>query len=176
MASAFGHALVAVTIGKQIPYRNPPFIYWILGIYCANIPDLDVLSFAFVAYGHFFGHRGFTHSIVFALLLAWGMSVLFLRQRKSDRKLFFLYLFLCTVSHPILDAMTNGGLGVAFFSPFENSRYFFPWRPIQVSPIGGAFFSIHGVRVIQSEFLYIGLPCIIALLYVRVRRRNKGYL
>jgi len=31
--------------------------------------------------------------------------------------------------------MTKGGLGVAFFSPFDNSRYFLPWRPIRVSPI-----------------------------------------
>ena len=27
-----------------------------------------------------------------------------------------------------------GGLGVAFFSPFSNARYFLPWRPIRVAP------------------------------------------
>jgi len=47
----------------------------------------------------------------------------------------WLYFFLATASRGILDAMTNVGLGVAFFSPFNDIRYFFPWYPILVSPI-----------------------------------------
>jgi hypothetical protein len=35
-------------------------------------------------------------------------------------------LFLATAGHGLLDAMTNGGLGLAFFSPFDNHRYFLP--------------------------------------------------
>ncbi len=48
----------------------------------------------------------------------------------------WLFLFVATISHGILDALTDGGLGVAFFAPFVNTRYFFPWTPIKVSPIG----------------------------------------
>jgi inner membrane protein len=59
-----------------------------------------------------------------------------------------LDFFLITASHGILDAFTNGGLGIALFSPFDNSRYFFPFRPIQVSPIGAGFFSMRGLRVL----------------------------
>ncbi len=34
------------------------------------LPDADVLSFNFgVAYGNVFGHRGFTHSLVFAFVV-----------------------------------------------------------------------------------------------------------
>jgi inner membrane protein len=52
----------------------------------------------------------------------------------------------------VLDAMTNGGLGVAFFAPFDTTRYFFPWRPITVSPIGvGSFFTHRGALVVLSE-------------------------
>jgi inner membrane protein len=55
--------------------------------------------------------------------------------------------------------MTDGGLGVAFFAPFNNHRYFLPWRPIHVSPIGaGRFFTHRGVEVLQSELLWIWLP------------------
>jgi len=55
--------------------------------------------------------------------------------------------------------MTDGGLGVAFFSPFNNDRYFLTWRPIRVSPIGiGRFFSDRGLAVLQSELLWIWLP------------------
>src|SRR6267378_8050335 len=44
------------------------------------------------------------------------------------------FFFLATASHGLLDAMTNGGLGVAFFAPFCDTRYFLPWQPIVVSP------------------------------------------
>ncbi|HEX7809721.1 MAG TPA: metal-dependent hydrolase, partial [Thermoanaerobaculia bacterium] len=51
-------------------------------------------------------------------------------------------------------------LGVAFFSPFSNVRYFFPWRPIRVSPIGPRFFSARGLATLQSELLWVWLPCV----------------
>lgn len=39
--------------------------------------------------------------------------------------------------------LTDGGLGVAFFSPFDNKRYFLPWRPIRVSPISVTHISLN---------------------------------
>jgi inner membrane protein len=74
-----------------------------------------------------------------------------------------LYLFLAIASHGLLDALTDGGLGVAFFSPFDNSRYFFPTTPIHVSPIGAAFFSEYGIRVLLNEMLWIWIPAAIVL-------------
>ncbi|WP_210516122.1 hypothetical protein [Hymenobacter terricola] len=60
--------------------------------------------------------------------------------------------------------MTTGGLGVAFFSPWDLKRYFFSLRPIKVSPISiRAFFSGRGLRVLASEGLWVGLPCLLAL-------------
>jgi inner membrane protein len=57
--------------------------------------------------------------------------------------------------------MTNGGLGVAFLAPVNNTRYFFPWTPIRVSPIGiTRFFSDRGLSVLRSEFVWIWLPTI----------------
>ena len=70
----------------------------------------------------------------------------------------WLYLFLATISHGLLDAMTGGGLGVAFFAPFVNTRYFFPFRPIRVSPIGSSFFSARGFTVLESEIIWIWIP------------------
>ena len=73
-----------------------------------------------------------------------------------------LLLFVITASHGVLDAMTNGGLGVAFFSPFNTRRYFFPWTPIEVSPIGaGGFFSARGWDVIWSEIMWIWGPALV---------------
>jgi inner membrane protein len=59
-------------------------------------------------------------------------------------------------SHGLLDAMTTGGLGVAFFAPFSAERYFFPWRPILVSPIGiERFLSPRGAAVLMSELQWV---------------------
>ena len=64
----------------------------------------------------------------------------------------WLYFFLATASHGLLDAMTDGGLGVAFFSPFDNRRYFLPWTPIRVSPIGiEPFFTARGLEVLEER-------------------------
>ena len=84
----------------------------------------------------------------------------------------FAFLFVCTMSHGVLDAMTNGGLGVAFFAPFHNERYFFPWTPIRVSPIGVGFFSARGLATLRSELLWVWGPCVIAAILGRVVSRR----
>ncbi len=58
--------------------------------------------------------------------------------------------------------MTNGGLGIAFFSPFDTTRYFFSWRPIQVSPIGaGWFFTTRGMDILLNEAIVVWLPMLV---------------
>jgi inner membrane protein len=71
--------------------------------------------------------------------------------------------------------MTDGGLGVAYFAPFSNARYFLPWRPIQVSPLSVAgFFSGGAPRILESEILWIWLPCAaVAVGGVLLRRPRK---
>jgi inner membrane protein len=60
---------------------------------------------------------------------------------------------LVVASHPLLDTLTNGGLGIALFWPFDHARYFAPWRPIPVSPIGLGFFSPYGMFVAIVEIV-----------------------
>ena len=40
------------------------------------------------------------------------------------------------LTHPLLDALTNGGRGVMLLLPFSCARLFFPWRPIYTPPGG----------------------------------------
>jgi inner membrane protein len=177
MASAFSHAVAALSIGSCFYQPQIPKRVWVAGILCSVIPDLDVIGFRFgVHYGDFWGHRGFTHSLLFALLLS-GAAVAVLSQRSLPsigRPSLFAYLFLATASHGVLDAMTNGGLGVAFFSPFDKSRYFLPWRPIRVSPISvHRFFSGSGYAVLRSELLWIWVPAILFAGLVLTWKRMK---
>ena len=179
MASAFGHALASVALGSAYPRRYISLKFWILGVICAILPDADVLSFRFgILYESFWGHRGFTHSLLFALMLGFLITGLFYRKYFLSRRGvgYVLFFSLSTASHAVLDAMTNGGLGVAFFAPFNNERYFFSFRPIQVSPIGiKNFFGEAGWQVIQSELLWIGLPCIAFMLLARWMNKQRRF-
>ena len=162
MASAFGHAIVAMALGKSLPKMLCNWKVILVGVICTIIPDLDVLAFKFgIPYESFWGHRGFSHSLLFALIFGTFCASAFVFSKFSWKSFITLVLFFfsCTASHAILDAMTNGGWGVAFFSPWDDTRYFFSWRPIAVSPIGAArFFSAKGLEVLKSEAIWIGVP------------------
>jgi inner membrane protein len=181
MASAFGHAAVSFALGQSGIVKSPSWGLLFAGIVLSILPDADSMGFAMgVPYGSFWGHRGFSHSIVFALLVALFCQQLFFRKGKTDAEALrvFIFLFLSCASHAVLDAMTTGGLGVAFFSPFNNQRYFFPFRPIKVSPINvHAFFEGKGLAVIKSEAVWIGIPCgIVVLAAFTVRLIKKAVL
>ena len=171
MASLFGHGILAFTISKVIDKQDLKILMW-LAIGSSIIPDADVIAFKFgIPYEHMLGHRGFTHSIVFALL--WSMLLAFIFS-KTRRLVFFTVLFFTTSSHGILDAMTSGGEGVGFFIPFNSERYFFPFRGIQVSPIGiEKFFSEWGIKVILSELKYIFMPCVLVLVAVFLIKKYR---
>ncbi len=177
MASAFSHAVAALSIGTCFYRPHLPKRVWVAAVACSVLPDLDVIGFRFgIRYGDFWGHRGFTHSLVFAAVLAGTVAVVVFRRGVSriGRFALFAYLFLATASHGLLDAMTNGGLGVAFFSPFDNRRYFLPWRPISVSPIAVTrFFTPRGFAILQSELLWIWLPAILFASAVLMLRRTR---
>ncbi|MEC3905602.1 metal-dependent hydrolase [Tamlana sp. 2201CG12-4] len=157
MASAFGHAVVGFTLTKVIDNRN---LKWLLiaAIFSTLLPDFDVVAFKLgIPYESPFGHRGFTHSILFSFI--WS-GILMLTLGRQHKLVWFFVIFLSTLSHGILDAMTSGRMGVGFFIPFDNNRFFFPFRNILVSPIGiSEFFSGWGIKVLFSEFKYIVLPC-----------------
>lgn len=177
MASVFTHAFVAVAMGKVYAGGGRAAArFWVLSAACAVLPDADVLGFAFgVKYGDAFGHRGFTHSLLFAALVAFAVVALFFRGGRRRRAALFVYFFLVTVSHALLDMLTDGGLGVGLLSPFSDERYFFPFRPVEVSPIGvGRFFSEWGLRVIKSELLWVWLPSALVVLLVLTLRRAGG--
>lgn len=167
MASLFAHACVPAALA---PYFSKKKWVW-PGILCAALPDIDVLGYFWkIPYGSFWGHRGITHSLSFAALIAATGGLFF--RRKSGAA-FAVYLFLRAASHDLLDALTSGGLGAAFFSPFKTTRYFFPWRPIPVSPLGVApFFSTRGAFILFNELMWVAVPC--AALWALGKYINRG--
>lgn len=162
MPTIISHGVAAVALGKVFTSRPMSARFWVLSMVCAMLPDADVLGFAFgIRYGDMLGHRGLTHSLLFALLVGAVAAWLTFRgtsQSASGLLILIVYFFIVTASHGLLDAMTNGGLGVAFFAPFSASRYFFPFRPIEVSPIGFDILFSSPLRLIWSELEWVWLP------------------
>jgi inner membrane protein len=176
MASAFSHAIAAGAIGAACYQPGWPARVWVLATACSIAPDADVIGVALgVPFRSLLGHRGLSHSLVFAAVLAALVVAVFFTRTPADlsRARLWLYVFLATASHGVLDALTNGGPGIAFFAPFDNDRYFFPVRPVVVSPLGiRPFFSEWGLRVIESELVWIWLPSLIFVgLAILVRKR-----
>ena len=136
------------------------------------MPDLDGIGYRLgVPYDALWGHRGVTHSLSFAAMLG-VLGALVLGRRWLTGVAGWqigVLIALTTASHAVLDAMTSGGLGVAFFAPFELGRYFLPWRPIVVSPMSlGGLVSARGVRVVVSEVVWVwGAAVAVGVLAVR---------
>jgi len=176
MATLLDHAFVGATLAdlKASTIKRPSSRvtrWWMVAAVCTMIPDIDVVGFAFgIHYGDLWGHRGMTHSLLFAAAVSIVAAPLIAEQGKTI--IAAMWLFAITASHGILDAMTNGGLGVAFFSPFDPHRYFFPWRPIAVSPIGThGLFSSRMEHIFVTEFLWVWIP--MALVWVIVRGMQR---
>lgn len=173
MASVFGHTALGATLGVLLLPERRHWRWWLLAAACAFLPDADVIGFKFhIPYAGLWGHRGLTHSLLAAAAVATALvSLSSLRRATHSSSLVrvWILLFLATASHGVLDAMTTGGLGVAFFSPIDQQRYFFGFRPIQVSPIGiKNFVGQQAMRVLASEAIWVGLPCLLLLLLNRL--------
>jgi inner membrane protein len=177
--SVISHAVVAVAAGVAFAPRDVPNHFWPLSIVCSIIPDADLIGISFgIPYQNLFGHRGFFHSPFFGLLMGIFFVCLFFREEEIFSRqwcFYFIFFFLLSASHGILDALTNGGLGIALLAPFDNTRYFFSWRPIMVSPISvGSFFSKWGLMVIKSELLWVWLPSFLMVVISTVIRVVAG--
>lgn len=171
MSTVFSHIVVPLGVGLSLGRQIVPWPVLLVGCLFAILPDIDVIGFEYgVSYYSSWGHRGFTHSIFFALLSAAFATYCF-RRLQAKPVAIFLFLWVSMVSHGILDAMTYGGLGIAFAWPFDDARHFFPWRPLPVSAIGfKRFFNYWGKYVIQKEIWLIWLPMLGVFLMILITR------
>jgi len=132
-------------------------------VVAAALPDVDVVAFSLgIPYHAPFGHRGASHSFVFAAL-SGILLALAVRRRPLATARIGLIVAAVVATHGLLDMLTDGGLGVALLWPFSDARYFAPWRPIPVAPIGRRLFGPEGMSLMLKEcvlflpFFVVGL-------------------
>lgn len=178
MASAMTHAIVGAALGSLAPGTVSPkrrIALAVLLAVLAVLPDLDVVGFYWgIPYEAPMGHRGFTHSILFALLVALAAALVTRGRYLGVASL----VFAATASHGLLDAMTDAGLGVGFFVPVSETRHFFPWRPLATSPLSpAAFLGPRGLEILKNEARFVILPTLIvtgAILSFRTLLSRRG--
>lgn len=183
MPSIITHAAVPLALWCAADRGRIPPRLLAAGVVAAMLPDADVLAFALhIPYADAFGHRGASHSLLFACALAilaalllnlgrgrpWSAprssgsrrpwSAVSCQPRLASTLQAATFVFVCAASHPLLDALTSGGLGVALAWPWSEHRFFAPWRPIRVSPFAPQFFSARGLATLLSELRWVWLP------------------
>lgn len=176
MPTPISHFAVPLALGLGIGRTVIPARLLIAGLIASAIPDLDVLAFRLgIAYSSAFGHRGFSHSLLFAAVLA-VLAVIWFAGLRSQWQNVLAFIFVCTASHGLLDMLTNGGFGVAYFWPFSAERLFFAHTVIEVAPLSlSRLLSPMGLAVLQSELLWVWLPALMLLIILRFIRRCFAY-
>lgn len=169
MPTIFTHVVVPLALAAAVGRTRVSPRLVLAGAAFAILPDADVVGFSLgIEYGDAWGHRGASHSLLFAAACA-GLVALIWGEARSV--IGFLFLSVSMASHGLLDTLTNGGLGAALWWPFDEARIFAPVTPVRVSPIGAGFFSMRGLAVLWSEMRWIWLPCIVlATLAMGLRR------
>ena len=173
MATLITHPLVPLVVAAAVGSRIVSWRLLLLGMLLSLLPDCDVVAFRLgVPYEDPLGHRGFTHSLIAAALAAAVLTPLAAVLRATALAT-FVFCFLSMASHGVLDAFTRQGMGVAFFWPFEDARYFFPFHPVESAPVSvRRFLEVRAVPVMRSELVWLWLPLVGAgLLAYRARLR-----
>ncbi len=151
--ASLGHVAVGIAAARAhaggLDVARPSLSAYVAFAALALLPDADVLAFGIhVPYAAKWGHRGAAHSLAIAAVVVVGLVVLVLRSPRTG-----FYAAAVVASHGLLDALTDGGLGVALLWPASHARYFAPWRPIPVAPIGARMLSARGLHVVLVEAL-----------------------
>ena len=117
-----GAAVGEATLGRKVGNKA---LLW--GAIAGTIPDLDVIYIQLIggnAIDEIVLHRGFSHSILFAFLIApilgWLVKWLYRKKPEADFKGWTTLFFWSIFTHPLLDSLTT--YGTQLFLPFSDHR------------------------------------------------------
>src|SRR5258706_7306031 len=126
VASVFTHPIVPVALAIAVGRRRVSLPLVAVGMAASVLPDLDVVGLRLgIPYGSDFGHRGFTHSLIFAAAVAF-VATAGAAWWHASRAATFMFVLLSSASHGLLDMLTTAGSGVEYFYALFTHRYVLP--------------------------------------------------
>jgi len=183
VASAITHFIVGASLAlpamesRLIRTVLKPWAIPVTAGLLAVAPDLDTYAMRIfdIPYRSFWGHRGFFHSPFFLSVFCAALAAL-VAHRQGLRAWAWLTVVWagCAITHPLLDMLTDGGSGVMALYPFSSARYFFPWHPIHVSPLGIARFFPRAGYILKSEMPF-DLAALLVGLVARAHLRGARF-
>jgi inner membrane protein len=161
MPTVLSHPAVPLAIGFGLSQYVVPRRLLIAGVVASVVPDLDVIGLHLgIHYPSVFGHRGITHSLLFAVAMGFLLALGY-TWFETTRRRAFAFIFASTASHGLLDMMTNGGSGIALWWPLSSERFKLPWRVIEVSPLNIEPFLDSAGIILRSELFWVWLPSVV---------------
>lgn len=147
LGACMGEAFAGRTVGKKA-------MIW--GIVAQSIPDIDFLAALWLPMAdNLLAHRGFTHSILFALIITPMMAGMAYRLHRPHNISFgrwCAFIGAVVLGHIFIDAFNNYGVG--WFEPFSHKRI-----------------SFNSIYVVDPFFSII--PGIALILLLSLRRKNR---
>ena len=121
------HIVLGATIGELVAGRRLGKKAMLLGAIAQSLPDIDFVASFWSDTAHdVLAHRGFTHSILFVLMMA-PLLALAARRKWRDAPLkggeWVLFFGLQLFVHIFMDALNSYGTG--WFEPFSHYRVSF---------------------------------------------------
>ena len=132
----------------------------------AIAPDLDIVGRAFaVPHYALLGHRGISHSLSVAALLA--LLALPLLPRNWPRWS-TLFLFAAAASHGLADMFTHGSKGIMLWWPLGDARYGWQLQPIEASGVLARSITSGSLpHILIAEAVWLLGPALIVALIAR---------
>jgi inner membrane protein len=166
MASVVGHTLGAAIIweaGKRLPggWVPPGPAWYLLPLLVAVLPDLDVFAGNLASTGPVMAHRGPSHSLLAATLIAGAAALAAcLLDVSVQFARIFPVLWGCALVHPLLDFLMACGPPVPFLWPWSNKGWL---SPAQLIPTAYYSRSVQGLLALlhyPETWIGIGLEAL----------------
>jgi inner membrane protein len=172
--ASIGHLAVGAALGaiySRTSGSNPRTAIPVFAL-LALAPDLDLVTAAFGALPDTpTSHRGITHSLPFAAIVALAVGLC--ARRWGRGRLAGALTLGALGSHGILDAMSQLGDGPMMFWPFTTQTYVLAWRPIPGVLSASYYLTLEAIPTLLAE-TFLFLPFIVfALLTLLPRSVEK---
>jgi inner membrane protein len=164
-----GHVFIGAAVGRIFHERSGVALLpsMVAGAFLATLPDLDFVGLHVTTRGSDWAHRGFTHSLAFALALG-GLIGIIAGRCGLPRRATVIFAACAIASHGLVDTLTDTANGPALLWPFSSERFVAPLRPILVAPLGLDYFGSAGMRALTRE-LVLFWPLALYAFYPRRR-------